>query len=151
MKINFVIEKFIELYLNQLYLPNISKVTEAYWSHILLCWDLFVRISTKALCSSLIAFIINGQNEQKKKKYRKIYDKIANLVANDKYENEIEFIKGMASNLHLFQSYLRMNWWILTVIVMYIFNFLFNHIFFNVSSVSLSQNLYIKYSSSDIT
>ena len=27
------------------------------------------RISTKALCSSLIAFIINGQDEQKKKKY----------------------------------------------------------------------------------
>ena len=37
MKINFVIELFIELYLNQLYLPIISKVTEAYWSHILLC------------------------------------------------------------------------------------------------------------------
>ena len=39
-------------------------------------------ISTEALCSSLIAFIINGQYEQKKKKYIKIDDKIANLVAN---------------------------------------------------------------------
>ena len=56
MKKNFV----IELYLNQLYLPIILKVTEAYWSHILFCWDLFVRISTKALCSSLIAFIITS-------------------------------------------------------------------------------------------
>ena len=46
--------------MNQLYLHIISKVTEAYWSHILLCWDLFVRISTKALCSSLIAFIITS-------------------------------------------------------------------------------------------
>ena len=92
--------------MNQLYLPIISKVTEAYWSHILLCWDLFVRISTKALCSSLIAFIINGQDEQKKKKYRKIDDKIANLVANYESENEMEFLKGMASNLHLFQTYL---------------------------------------------
>ena len=68
-----------------------------------------MRISTKALCSSLIAFIINGQDEQKKKKYRKIDDKIANLVANyDSYEseNEMEFLKGIASNLHLFQTYL---------------------------------------------
>ena len=92
--------------MNKLYLPIISKVTEAYWSHILLCWDLFVRISTKALCSSLIAFIINGQDEQKKKKYRKIDDKIANLVANYEFENEMEFLKGIASNLHLFQTYL---------------------------------------------
>ena len=82
------------------------KVTEAYWSHILLRWDLFVRISTKALCSSLIAFIINGQDEQKKKKYRKIDDKIANLVANYESENEMEFLKGISSNLHLFQTYL---------------------------------------------
>ena len=82
MIINFVIELFIELYLNQLYLPIKSKVTEAYWSHILLCWDLFVRISTKALCSSLIAFIINGQDEKKEEKYIKIDDKIANLVGN---------------------------------------------------------------------
>ena len=92
--------------MNQLYLPIISKVTEAYWSHILLCWDLFVRISTKALCSSLIAFIINGQDEQKKKNYRKIDDKIANLVANYESENEMKFLKGIASNLHLFQTYL---------------------------------------------
>ena len=88
--------------MNQLYLPIISKVTEAYWSHILLCWDLFVRISAKALCSSLIAFIINGQDEQKKKKYRKIDDKIASLVANYESENVMEFLKGIASNLHQF-------------------------------------------------
>ena len=31
-----------------------------YWSHILLCWGLFVHISTKALCSSSIAFIITS-------------------------------------------------------------------------------------------
>ena len=92
--------------MNQLYLPIISKETEAYWSHILLCWDLFVRISTKALCSYLIAFIINGQDEQKKKKYRKIDYKIANLVANYESENEMEFLKGIASNLYLFQTYL---------------------------------------------
>ena len=89
-----------------MYLPIISKVTEAYWSHILLCWDLFVRISTKALCSSLIAFIINGQDEQKKKKYRKIDDKTANLVANYESQNEMEFLKGISSNLYLFQTYL---------------------------------------------
>ena len=69
-----------------------------------------MRISTKALCSPLIAFIINGQDEQKKKKYRKIDDKIANLVANYESENEIEFLKGIASNFHLFQTYLEMNW-----------------------------------------
>ena len=65
-----------------------------------------MRISTKAICSSLIAFIINGQDEQKKKKYRKIYDKIVNLVANYESENEMEFLKGIASNLHLVQTYL---------------------------------------------
>ena len=128
--------------MNQLYLPIISKVTVAYWSHILLCWDLFVRISTKTLCSSLIAFIINGQDEQKKKKYRKIDDKIANLFANYESENEMEFFKGIASNLHMFQSYLQMNWWILTVIVMYVIIFLFNHILFNVSSVCLRIYIY---------
>ena len=48
-------------------------------------------ISTKALCSSLIAFIINRQDEQKKKKYRKIDVKIAFLVANYESENEMEF------------------------------------------------------------
>ena len=77
--------------MNQLYIPIISKVTEAYWSHILLRWDLFVCISTKAFCSSLTDFIINGQDEQKKKKYRIIDDKIANLVANYESENEMEF------------------------------------------------------------
>ena len=92
--------------MNKLYLPIISKVTEAYWSHILFCWDLFVRISTKALCLSLIAFIINGQDVQKKKKYRKIDDKIANLVSNYESENEMEFLKGIASNLHMFLTYL---------------------------------------------
>ena len=81
--------------MNQLYLPIILKVTEAYWSHILLCWDLFVRISTKALCSSLIAFIINEQDEKKEEKYRKIDDKIANLVGNYESENEMEFLKGI--------------------------------------------------------
>ena len=65
-----------------------------------------MRISTKALCSSLIAFIINGQDEQKKKKYGKICDKIANLVENYESENEMELLKGIASNLHLFQTYL---------------------------------------------
>ena len=81
-----------------------------------------MRISTKALCSSLIAFIINGQDEQKKKKYRKIDDIIANLVAlapwmktvsqpmvssyNYESENEMLFLKGIASNLHMFQTYL---------------------------------------------
>ena len=38
----------------------------------------------------------------KRKKYRKIYDKIANLVANYESENVMEFLKGIASNLHLF-------------------------------------------------
>ena len=46
-----------------------------------------MRISTKALCSYLIDLIINGQDEQKKKKYRKIDDKIDNLVANFESEN----------------------------------------------------------------
>ena len=69
-----------------------------------------MRISTKTLCSSLIAFIINGQDEQKKKIYRKIDDKITNLFANYESENEMEFFKGIASNLHMFQSYLQMNW-----------------------------------------
>ena len=32
-------------------------------------------ISTKALCSSLIAFIINGQDEQKKKNIEKLMTK----------------------------------------------------------------------------
>ena len=41
-----------------------------------------------------------------KKKYRKIEDKIANLVANYESENEMEFLKEIASNLHLFQTYL---------------------------------------------
>ena len=63
-------------------------------------------ISTKVLSSSLIAFIINEQDEQKKKKYRKIDDKIANLVANYDSENEMEFLKRITSNLHLFQNYL---------------------------------------------
>ena len=53
-----------------------------------------------------MAFIINGQDEQKKKNYRKIDDKIANLVANYESENKMEFLKGIASNLHLFQTYL---------------------------------------------
>ena len=65
-----------------------------------------MRITTKALCSSLIAFIINRQDEQKKKKYRKIDDKIATLVPNYESEKEMEFLKGIASNLHLFQTYL---------------------------------------------
>ena len=34
-------------------------------------------------------------------KRRKNIDKIANLVANYESENEIEFLKGIASNLHL--------------------------------------------------
>ena len=55
---------------------------------------------------TLVTFIINGQDEQKKKKYRKIDDKIANLVANFESENEMEFLKGIESNLHLFQTYL---------------------------------------------
>ena len=45
-------------------------------------------------------------NKRRKKKYRKIDDKIANLVANYESENEMEFYKGIASNLHLFQTYL---------------------------------------------
>ena len=65
-----------------------------------------MRISIKALCSSLIVFIIYGQDGQKNKKYRKIDYKIANLVANFESENEMEFLKGIASNLHLFQTYL---------------------------------------------
>ena len=66
-----------------------------------------MRISTTALCSSLISFIINGQDEQKKKKkYRKIDDKIANFVGNYESENEMEFLKEIASNLRLFQTYL---------------------------------------------
>ena len=42
---------------------------------------------------------------KRRKKYRKIDDKIANLVANYESENEMEFLKGNASNLHLFQTY----------------------------------------------
>ena len=34
-----------------------------------------MRISTKALCSSLMAFFINGQDEQKKKNIEKLMKK----------------------------------------------------------------------------
>ena len=50
----------------------------------------------------MIAFIINGQDEQKKKKYRKNDDKTANLVANYGSVNEMEFLKGIASIISIF-------------------------------------------------
>ena len=56
----------------------------------------------EALACTRIIQCENGQDEQKKQKYRKIDDKIANLVANYKSENVMEFLKGIASNLHLF-------------------------------------------------
>ena len=136
--------------MNQFYLPIISKVTEAYWSHILLCSDLFVRISTKALCSSLIAFIINGQDEQKKKKYRKIDDKIANLVANYESENEMEFLKGISSNLHLFQN-LFINELVNSYRYCNVYLYFFIQSYIVQCKFCLSQNLYMKCSSSDIT
>ena len=39
---------------------------------------------------------------KKEEKYRKIDDKITNLVANYESENVMEFLKRIASNLHLF-------------------------------------------------
>ena len=39
---------------------------------------------------------------KRRKKYRKMDDKIANLVANYEFENVMEFLNGIASNLHLF-------------------------------------------------
>ena len=43
---------------------------------------------------------------KRRKKYRNIDDKISNLVADYESENEMEFLKGIASNLNLFQTYL---------------------------------------------
>ena len=45
----------------------------------------------EALACTRIIQCENGQDEQKKKKYRKIDDKIANLVANYESENVMEF------------------------------------------------------------
>ena len=56
----------------------------------------------EALACTRIIQCENGQDEQKKKKYRKIDDKIANRVANNESENVMEFLKGIASNFHLF-------------------------------------------------
>ena len=64
----------------------------------------FIRalIKEEALACTRIIQRENGQDEQKKKKYRKIDGKIANLVANYESENLLEFLKEIASNFHLF-------------------------------------------------
>ena len=83
--------------MNQLYLPISyikSKGSLLVGNGRTFCFieiSLCALVPTKALCSSLISFIINGQDEQKKKKYRKINDKIAYLVVNYESENEMEF------------------------------------------------------------
>ena len=56
----------------------------------------------EALTCTRIIQCENGQDEQKKKTFRKIDDKIADLVANYESENVMEFLKGIASSLHLF-------------------------------------------------
>ena len=43
---------------------------------------------------------------KKKKKYRKIDDKIANLVANYESEKEMEFLKGIERKPPSFSTYL---------------------------------------------
>ena len=85
--------------MNQLYLPIIWKVTQEGFHNAFnktlpvaghTIWHLIRTLRKEALACTRIIQCENGQDEQKKK-YRKIDDKIANLVANYESKNVMEW------------------------------------------------------------